>query len=46
VSFEAALEELQAGAGKDYDPELVNHFVEMIQGDAELRAELTELRLV
>ena len=46
VSFEAALEELQSGAGHDFDPELVNHFVEAIRGDAELRAELTDLRLV
>ena len=46
VSFEAALEELQAGAGHDFDPELIRHFVEMIRGDADLRAELTDLRLV
>jgi hypothetical protein len=46
VSFEAALEELLAGAGHDFDPELVEHFVEMIRSDADLRAELTELRLV
>jgi HD domain len=46
VSFEAALEELQAGAGKEFDPQLVQRFVEMIRGDADLRAELTELRLV
>ena len=46
VSFEAALEELQAAAGADFDPELVNHFVDMIRTDADLRAELTDLRLV
>ena len=46
VSFEAALEELQARAGQDYDPTLVERFVEMIRGDADLRAELTDLRLV
>ena len=46
VSFEAALEELQAGAGHEFDPNLVQRFVEMIKGDADLRAELTELRLV
>ena len=46
VSFEAALEELQASAGNDFDPELVKQFVDMIRNDAELRAELTDLRLV
>ena len=46
VSFEAALEELEAGAGHDFDPELVTHFADMIRTDSELRAELTELRLV
>jgi hypothetical protein len=46
VSFEAALEELQAGAGQEFDPTLVQRFVEMIRGEADLRAELTELRLV
>jgi len=46
VSFEAAVEELQARAGHDYDPELVIHFVDLIRNDAELRAELTDLRLV
>ncbi|HJU47594.1 MAG TPA: HD domain-containing phosphohydrolase [Gaiellaceae bacterium] len=44
VSFEAALEELQAGAGKDYDPELVASFAEIIRNDAPLRATLAELR--
>jgi HD domain-containing protein len=46
VSFEAALEELLAGAGQEFDPELVNHFVEMIRTEPDLRAELTDLRLV
>jgi HD domain-containing protein len=46
VSFEAALEEIQAGAGQEFDPTLVERFVEMIRGDADLRAELTDLRLV
>src|SRR5262245_1235974 len=46
VSFEAALEELQAGSGQEFDPTLVERFVEMVRGDADLRAELTELRLV
>src|SRR5204862_6155229 len=46
VSFEAGLEELQARAGHDYDPELVNHFVDLIRNDADLRAELTDLRIV
>jgi hypothetical protein len=46
VAFEAALEELQAGAGHDFDPELVAHFVEMIRADADLRSELTDLRNV
>src|SRR4051812_572580 len=46
VSFEAGLEELQAGAGQEFDPTLVERFVEMIRGDADLRAELTDLRQV
>src|SRR5438093_8866156 len=44
VSFEAALEELQANAGNHFDPELVRHFVDMVRTDGELRAELTDLR--
>ena len=44
VSFEAALEELQANAGNHFDPELVRHFVDMLRSDGELRAELTDLR--
>ena len=46
VSFEAALEELQSNAGRDFDPELVTRFVELVRSDAALRTELTELRLV
>ena len=44
VSFEAALEELQANAGNHFDPELVRHFVDMVRTDGELRSELTDLR--
>lgn len=44
VSFEAAIEELHASAGHDYDPDLVGHFANVIRTDHELRAELTELR--
>jgi putative two-component system response regulator len=44
VSFEAALEELQASAGQDFDPDLVRPFVELIRSDHALRTELTELR--
>jgi HD-GYP domain-containing protein (c-di-GMP phosphodiesterase class II) len=43
VSFEAALEEIQASAGNDFDPELVKHFVDLIRTDGDLRAELTDL---
>jgi hypothetical protein len=46
VSFEAANEELLANAGQHFDPELVQRFVDMIRTDAELRAELTDLRNV
>jgi len=46
VSFEAALEEIQASAGHDFDPELVKHFVDLIRTDDDLRAELTDLRAV
>ena len=41
VSFEAALEELQASAGTDFDPALVPLFVELIRSDPALRADLT-----
>jgi HD domain-containing protein len=46
VSFEAALEEIQASAGNDFDPELVMHFVDLIRTDGDLRAELTDLRAI
>jgi HD-GYP domain-containing protein (c-di-GMP phosphodiesterase class II) len=46
VSFEAALEELLANAGHDFDPELVRHFADLVRSDAGLRTELTELRLI
>lgn len=44
MSFEAALEELAAGAGRDFDPDLVWSFVELIRADPELRARLTDNR--
>jgi HD-GYP domain-containing protein (c-di-GMP phosphodiesterase class II) len=44
VSIEAALEELQANAAHDFDPDLVRHFVELVRSDAALRTELTSLR--
>ncbi len=44
VSFEAALEELQANAGQHFDPELVRQFMELIRSDHALRTELTGLR--
>lgn len=44
VSFEAALEELQANSGQDFDPDLVRQFVELIRSDHALRTELTGLR--
>jgi HD-GYP domain-containing protein (c-di-GMP phosphodiesterase class II) len=46
VSFEAALEELQANAGHDFDPELVRHFTDLLRTDADLRNELTGLRQI
>lgn len=46
VSFEAALEELQANAGHDFDPELVSKFAELIRTSPDLRSELSDLRLV
>jgi HD-GYP domain-containing protein (c-di-GMP phosphodiesterase class II) len=45
VSFEAALEELQANAGHDFDPELVTLFSGLIRSDAELRGQLTTFRI-
>jgi putative two-component system response regulator len=45
VSFEAAMEEIQAGAGRDYDPDLVHHFLALIRTDSGLRRVLTELHL-
>lgn len=45
VSFEAALEELQANAGHDFDPELVRQFVELIRTNPTLRSELSDLRI-
>ncbi len=44
VSFEAALEELTAGAGRDFDPTLVHLFVELLRTDPDLRIRLTALR--
>lgn len=45
VSFEAALEEIQSGSGREYDPDLVRHFIELVRSDADLRRVLTELHL-
>ncbi len=44
ASFEAALEELSASSGRDFDPTLVRLFVDLVRTDADLRATLTELR--
>ncbi len=44
VSSEAALEELTANAGRDFDPVLVRTFAELMRSDADLRGKLTELR--
>lgn len=44
VSIEAALEELQATAGHDFDPELVRRFGDLIRSDARLRAQLIRAR--
>jgi hypothetical protein len=46
VSFEAALEEIKANAGHDFDPDLVGPFIELIRTQPELRSELTDLRLI
>jgi putative two-component system response regulator len=45
VSFEAALEELRAGSGRDFDPELVRLFGELLRSDAGLRSQLSTVRL-
>lgn len=45
VSFEAALEELHANAGRDFDPELVRLYGDLLRTDADLRFRLTDLRL-
>ncbi len=45
VSFEAALEELRANAGRDFDPDLVRLFDGLVRSDPTLRAQLTDLRL-
>lgn len=45
VSFEAALEELHANAGRDFDPELARLFGDLLRTDATLRSHLTDLRL-
>ena len=45
VSFEAALEELHANAGHDFDPELVRLFGDLLRTDPTLRSHLTDLRL-
>ena len=44
VSIEAALEELHANAGRDFDPDLVRAFSELVRTDHELRTRLSELR--
>jgi len=43
VSFEAALEEITANAGRDFDPALAHAFSDLFRSDQELRAKLTEL---
>lgn len=43
VSFEAALEELSANAGHDFDPDLVHLFADLIRSDATMRGQLTRL---
>jgi hypothetical protein len=43
VSFEAALEEITASAGRDFDPVLARTFADLFRGDVELRAKLMEL---
>jgi HD-GYP domain-containing protein (c-di-GMP phosphodiesterase class II) len=45
VSFEAALEELHANAGRDFDPDLVRHFGDLLRSDADLRSKLGTVRL-
>ena len=45
MSFEAALEELHHGSARDYDPDLVRRFVDLLRADPDLRAHLTSLRL-
>jgi HD-GYP domain-containing protein (c-di-GMP phosphodiesterase class II) len=45
VSFEAALEELNAGSGQDFDPTLVRLFGDLLRTDGDLRTRLTDLRL-
>jgi hypothetical protein len=45
VSFEAALEELHANAGHDFDPDLVRRFDDLLRTDGDLRSQLTTLRL-
>jgi putative two-component system response regulator len=44
VSFEAALEELQANAGQHFDPELVARFSDLLRADTDLRSQLMSLR--
>jgi putative two-component system response regulator len=45
VSFEAALEELRASSGRDFDPELVRLFGDLLRSDADLRSKLSTVRL-
>jgi HD domain len=40
VSIEAALEELMASSGRDFDPTLVRLFVDLVRTDADLRTAL------
>jgi HD-GYP domain-containing protein (c-di-GMP phosphodiesterase class II) len=44
VSIEAALEEINANAGRDFDPDLVRMFVGLVRTDPDLRSRLSELR--
>ena len=46
VSYEAALEELTANAGHDFDPDLVLLFAGIVRSDAALRSTLLELRRI
>jgi putative two-component system response regulator len=46
VSFEAALEELTANAGHDFDPDLAVLFAALVRSDSAFRSTLLELRRI